>query len=83
MNLNPVATGNKTTSGAIGTIIISLLMPVVFKYFNIEDTNGQITVWVLSVVPTVGLALVGLGHKIVRAGGLVPWVKSLWSKYIV
>lgn len=82
MNLNPIASGNKTNSGLIG-IVATCAIAYGLKKLNIEDKDGTITIMIFAGIPTAVLTIVGIGHKIVKAGGIkklcIDMKKKFWG----
>ena len=65
MNLNPVASGNKTQSGVGGfiTATISAMVYAVLKQYGYDDATGALTGAVVGLITSGGLFVVGLIHK--------------------
>ena len=68
MNLNPIASGNKTQSGIGGLLSLALGAAVmaVLKQMGIDDTTGAISGAVTSAAVSGGLFIVGLVHKVFK-----------------
>jgi hypothetical protein len=68
-NLNPLASGSKTTSGisSLTVVIIGVLVTALLKQIGIVDADGQITATIVSLVIGGGLTAWGAIHK---------WIKS-------
>ena len=68
MNLNPVASGNKTQSGVGGLISLAIggAVMAVLKQMGIDDTTGAISGAVASTVISGGLFVWGLIHRVIK-----------------
>jgi len=66
LNLNPVANGNKTQNGAMGTISVFLTAGIyaVLKSINIDNT--EIAALIVAGIINGSLFLIGLIHKKVK-----------------
>ena len=69
MNLNPVASGNKTQSGIGGLISLAIggAVMAVLKNMGIDDATGAISGAVASTVISGGLFVWGLIHRAIKA----------------
>jgi len=67
MNLNPVANGNKTQSGAMGTLAVGLTAGIyaVLKQLGID--NAEIASLIASAAINGGLLVWGAIHKAIKA----------------
>lgn len=81
MNINPIANGNKTATGAAaltGSGIMGaafLLLP----YLGVSDTATKL---IIGIAPNALLLIIGIGHKIIKAGGII----GIWKwvlRYII
>ena len=67
VNINPLASGNKTSSGLIGIVLTSIIYAVL-KHFGIADDSGSITTVIVGAIISGGLTIVGIVHKAIKAG---------------
>jgi hypothetical protein len=68
-NLNPVASGSKTTSGVASLVmtVLGMIIAAALKKYGFIDADGQITANTISLVMGGGLTVWGAIHK---------WIKS-------
>jgi hypothetical protein len=80
LNLNPMASGNKTVTGIAAlasggwTAAALILLP----QFGIDNKTVEIGI---ALAPGALQSIVGIAHKIVKAGGIKAAVKATWKKY--
>ena len=74
MNLNPVASGNKTQSGIGGLVSLALggAVMAVLKNMGIDDTTGAISGAVTSAAVSGCLFVWGLIHKVIKGDQVDP-----------
>jgi len=67
--VNPVASGNKTTSGvaSILTTVLGMIIASILQKYGIIDADGQITATIISLVMGGGLTVWGAIHKWIKA----------------
>lgn len=70
MNINPVANGNKTAAGAAALTGSSVMgaAVILLPYIGVDEKTTAI---IIGAVPSALLLVTGIGHKIVKAGGIV------------
>ena len=78
MNINPIASGNKTAAGVAvtGGSLYTMGAFYLLRRYGIDD---QTAIIIISAIPGAALTLWGIIHKIVKAGGVVGiwrWFKS-------
>ena len=77
MNLNPIANGSKTAAGVNGTAgaLWMTAALLILPKFGMDDATINL---IIGFAPHVVLGAVGIGHKIVKAGGIV----GVWKKFM-
>ena len=82
MNLNPVASGNKTAAGINGAVGASwmTLAFLLLPKFGFDDSTVNL---VIGFAPPVVLGIIGVGHRIIKAGGIkkvyYDFKKKIWG----
>jgi hypothetical protein len=81
MNLNPIASGNKTISGANGSTAVGFTAGVyaIAKLAGKSEEEALILSWVIGCLPWFALTVVGLYHRVVKAGGMKAGWKAFWG----
>jgi hypothetical protein len=80
LNLNPMASGNKTVTGiaALASGGWTAAALVMLPQFGIESKTVEIGI---ALAPGAIQFIVGIAHKIVKAGGIKKAMKDTWKKY--